>query len=65
MAAPRRTTSDESDAEIGQKWRFRYGGVKVSTGVVSKGCMPGMWVGPVNKSHTALNADNYNYALAA
>ena len=26
-----------------------HGGVKVSTGVGSKGCMPGVWVGPVKK----------------
>jgi hypothetical protein len=62
----RRTTSDDADAEIGQKWRFqREGGVKVSTGIVSKGCMPGMWVGPVKNPTRLSNADNYNYAVAA
>ena len=41
-----------------------YGGVKVSTGVISKGCMPRSgWL--VKQSGTFLNADNYNYALAA
>jgi len=28
---------------------IHYGGVKVSTRVVSKGCMPGVWAGPVIK----------------
>ena len=41
-----------------------HGGVKVSTGVISKGCMPRSgWL--VKQSGTFLNADNYNYAVAA
>ena len=39
----------QSNTEIAQKARSNKGGVKVSTGIVSKGRMPGVWAGPVNK----------------
>jgi hypothetical protein len=64
VAAPRRATSDDADEEIGQKWRFPRRGCTGFDGDNKQRLHAEVRVAR-KTIRGELNADNYEYALAA